>query len=98
MSVEIVPVDIDTLQETWALRGHPVLLRRRWAREGVDADSDESVRSFCAATDDLDLLIRMVVDFASMSEEPALNARADIAAERIAVLDPWLPEDEEATG
>ena len=86
MSTEIITVDLDDLRTTWALRGHPTLLRRRWAEAGVDVDSDESVRAFCATADD-GILTTLLVDLASMSDEPALNERACIVGERIAEID-----------
>jgi hypothetical protein len=83
---DIYTVNFDDLVETWRLRGHPVLLRRRWQRFGVDVDSDASVETFCATADDA-ALVRLLVDLASMSDEPELNRRADYPAARLAVSD-----------
>ena len=90
---EIVKVNIEDLQDTWALRGHPTLLRRRWQRVGVNVDSDESVEAFCATADGPDA-IHLLVDLSSMSEEPELNRRADIAAKRVCEC---YPDDEVTT-
>jgi hypothetical protein len=86
VSEEIITVDLDELKETWALRGHPVLIRRRWARHGVDLDSDVSVETFCE-TADAGGLVSLLVDLASMSEERELNRRADYPAVKLAAMD-----------
>lgn len=84
--IDVIPVDIDDLQDTWAIRGHPTLIRRRWSALGVDLDSDDSVTDFCATADG-DQLITLLVDMASMSAEPELNQRAYIVGGRIAEID-----------
>lgn len=83
---DIITVDLDELQTTWALRGHPTLIRRRWAGHGVDLDFDRSVETFCE-TADAQELVSLLVDLASMSSEPALNRRADYPAGKLAAMD-----------
>lgn len=85
--IDIETINVDDLVYTWALRGHPTLIRRRWQEHGVDLDSDESVIAFCA-TADADQAVTLLVDLASMSKEPELNRRADYAADRINELYP----------
>lgn len=75
-------IDISVLTETWALRGHPTLIRRRWAERGVDVDSDGSITAFCLDCDGEEA-ISLLVDLASMSEEPELNRRASLTVDRI---------------
>lgn len=89
MSIEIHRVNLDDLTETWALRGHPTLIRRRWQAVGCDLDSDASVKAYCE-TADCDDATSLLVDLASMSKELALNRRAEFAAHRVCVC---YPED-----
>ena len=79
MSTCIV-IDMDELQETWERRGDPVLIRQRWSRYGIDLDDDSSVEVFCATCEDNDVLVELLVDLASMSEEVELNRRAHYPA------------------
>lgn len=84
---KIPTVNIDDLQRTWALRGHPTLIRRRWQRLGVDLDSDASVQAFCETADG-DEAVSLLVDLGCVENDPELTRRSDYTADRLLELFP----------